>query len=366
MSSRWFDVAVLGAGPAGLVAALSAAGRGDVVLVADRLPREDDPPRVDAVPAGLVALLVELGVDPGTVGVDRLHELRWIAWSSDVPRIQRLAPAAHLERPRLECVLLSHAMRHPRVTLLLSKEWARGEGVFWGDGWRSRRLIDATGRAAVTADSVTRPARPWAARSLWVKHRRDGRGPAFALAAWPDGYTYRIGARACVVVGFVGRGSVVEGGAADLEGRLRSRGGGWMIDDLPPLASFVEGRAATASVQWSAPSTSTGMPGPLRIGEAALARDPLSSQGIATACSEALFVTSLERASDVELFELRQIEQRHAHLAALKTMLDGCRFSEEPTWRSYAEFIARHAEAATADHVVVLRDEKIVRLPARG
>lgn len=364
MSSRWFDTAVLGAGPAGLVAALSAARRGDVALVADRAPREDDPPRIDVVPAGLVALLVELGVDPEAVGVDRLHELRWVAWSSDAPRLQRLAPAAHLERPRLECILWSHVMRHPHVTPFLSKGWARQADVFWGDGWRSRRLIDATGRSAVTADSVTRPPRPWAARSLWAKHRRDGRGPAFALAACPDGYTYRVGARAGVSVGFVGRGSAVEGDPEDLERRLRSRGGGWMIDDLPPLPSFTEGRAATASVQWAAPSTSK--PGPLRIGEAALARDPLSSQGIATACSEALFVAALESAADVELFERRQLEQRRAHLVALETMLEDCRFSGEPTWRTYAEFIAQHAEAAPPGHVVALRDDTIVSWPARG
>jgi hypothetical protein len=41
---------------------------------------------------------------------------------------------------------------------------ARVDGAFCGDGWPARRLIDATGRAAATADCVVRAERPWGAR----------------------------------------------------------------------------------------------------------------------------------------------------------------------------------------------------------
>jgi flavin-dependent dehydrogenase len=239
--------------------------------------------------------------------------------------------------------------------------------MFWGDGWRARRLVDATGRAAVTADSVVRPARPWAARSVWRSVRDDGRRPAFALTSLPDGYAYRIATRRSVVVGFVGRGAAVEGAPAELERRLRSLGAAWMIEDLPPLTAFHEGRASTASVQWAPPiSTSADRLRPLRIGEAALARDPLSSQGIATACSEALFVASVENDTDADLFELRQAEQRHTHLAAIKKMIDGSIFSRESTWRDYAEFVTRHLEAPTGTPPVTLRHGKIVQLRANG
>ena len=362
VTSRWFDVAVLGAGPAGSMAALRLAQDRDVALVVDRLPRDDDPPRVDAVPAPVVGLLVELGLAPAALGVDRLYDRRWIAWSHADPQVRRLSPAAHFERPQLEQVLLSHATRHPRVTVFVSKEWARDGETFWGDGWRAARLIDATGRAAVTADSVTRLPRPWAARTLWTRYAGDARGPDFALAALPDGYVYRIGSPRVVVIGFVGRAAAVEGEAGQLEERLRALGRGFMIDDLPPLASFDEGRAATASVQWATSPTSPGTEGPFRIGDAALARDPLSSQGIAAAASEALLVASLESAADVDLFARRQREQRHAHLRALERMIGDSAFASEPAWRDYARFLAVHAEAPTTGPTVGLRGGKIVEV----
>lgn len=367
MPGRSFDVAVLGAGPAGLVAALRLAERGDVALVVDRFPREDDPPRIDAVPASFVALLVELGIHPRTVGAEGVRDQRWVAWSARTPRIRRLAPTVHLERPRLECALLEHVVRHPRIALFLSRAWNRADGLFWGDGWRAARLVDATGRAAVTADTILRAAHPWAARSLWRSVGRDGRGPDFALTALPEGYAYRITTRRAVVVGFVGRGAAVEGAPGNLEERLRSLDAAWMIADLPPLASFHEGRASTASVQWAAPSSrSIRGPRPLRIGDAALARDPLSSQGIATACSEALFVASVASDTDADLFERRQAEQRQIHLAALKRMVDASIFSRESIWRDYAEFITRHLDAPTGAPPVALREGKIVQLRANG
>jgi hypothetical protein len=135
-----------------------------------------------------------------------------------------------------------------------------------------------------------------------------------------------------------------------------------MIDDLPSLASLDEGRASTASVQWTTPSPSTDERRPLRIGEAALARDPLSSQGIATACSEALLVASIKDEADVTMFELRQAEQRHMHLVGLGQMLDGCRFSMEPIWRDYAEFVARHRSAPRFDSTAALQGGRLVHV----
>ena len=66
---------VLGAGPVGLVAAIRARQLGlGVEIRSDRMPSPTDPSRLEVVPAQLVALLVELGVPPRSVGVDRLHE----------------------------------------------------------------------------------------------------------------------------------------------------------------------------------------------------------------------------------------------------------------------------------------------------
>jgi flavin-dependent dehydrogenase len=361
MTGRLFDLAVLGAGPAGLLTALGAARHADVALVVDRLPAEDDPPRVEAIPARVLALFIEFGIDPRALGVDRLHDRRWVAWSTAAPRVMSTSPAAHVERPHLDRVLLSHALSHRRIALFLSKAWAPVAGVYCGDGWRARRLVDATGRAAVTAASVIRHERPWAARTLCRSSERDGRGPPFALAPLPDGYSYRIEGRRLVVIGFVGRGLSIEGPPARLEENLRSSGGGWMIDDLPSLSTFDEGRASPASVQWAIGLTGEDAPRPLRIGDAALSRDPLSSQGIAVGCSEAMFAVSARSEADLEVFETRQVDERQAHFAALAKMIEGCRFSSEPAWRDYSGFVARHARAATTDPPVALRHGKVVR-----
>jgi 2-polyprenyl-6-methoxyphenol hydroxylase-like FAD-dependent oxidoreductase len=363
MRGRSFDLAVLGGGPAGMMAALCAARDSDVALVVDRIPQGDEFRRIDTVPARVLALLVDFGVDPRELGVDRLYEERLVAWSTATPQLFHLSPAAHLERPLLDRVLFSRVSCHPRIALFVSRAWARDDGMFWGDGWRARRLADATGRAAATADSVVRAERPWAARTLWQTYDPDGRGPGFGIAALPDGYAYRVEARRRVVVGFVGRGHGVEGTPAELAWRLRASGGGWLIADLPPVATFDEGRASTASVQWATPSMLNDGPRAVRIGDAALARDPMSAQGIGIACSEALFVSAIARAADLAMFEARQTEQRHVHLKALEAMIAGCLFSNEPTWRDYAAFVAAHAQGAPSDPPVALRDGKVVRLP---
>src|SRR5678815_5683641 len=106
MSHRSFDLAVLGGGPAGIMAALSAARDGDVALVVKHVPRADDPVRVDAVPAGVVALLMELGISPRSIGADRIHRRRWVAWSTRTPQIRESARTVHLLRPMLECALM--------------------------------------------------------------------------------------------------------------------------------------------------------------------------------------------------------------------------------------------------------------------
>ena len=361
---RSFDLAVLGAGPAGLMAALAAARNSDVALVADRLPSADDPPRVDAVPARLLALLVDFDIPPQALAVEELHEHRWVAWSAKTPRVRRLPPAAHVERPLLDLALLTRVLRHPRIALFLSKTWARDEGVFWGDGWRTRRLVDATGRAAVTSESVIRLERPWAARTLWRISKRDRRGPPFALAPLPDGYAYRIEAQHRVVVGFVGRGRAVNGSPDELEWWLRSAGGSWVLAELPPLAKFEEGRASAASLQWATSATLPDASRPIRIGDAALARDPLSSQGIAIACSEALFSASVDNETDQRTFEFRQFEQRQSHLAALEKMIAGCLFSTAATWCDYRGFVSQHTLATTAGLAIALRGGKIVNLPS--
>ena len=109
---RKFDVAVLGAGPVGLIAALQfARSGGTVVIASNRLPAPDGPRRVDAVPASFLALLVELGINPIAIGADRLHRVRVSAWPSAEPLVSEGASTAHVERPALDIALLEAAKR---------------------------------------------------------------------------------------------------------------------------------------------------------------------------------------------------------------------------------------------------------------
>lgn len=340
---RKFDVAILGAGPVGLLAALQLARSGrEVVIATKRIPAADDPRRVDAVPASFLALLVELGIQPRSVGADAVHSYRVSAWESETPLSSDGPNSVHLERPALDLALLG-ALR--RVPVVLDYRIA-GEGIV-GDGWCAQRFIDATGRAATTAESRIRPPKPWVARSFWIGREGCEASPHFAIAALPDGYAYRLGTASIVMLGLAGRGPAVVGTPPQIMARLRVIAP-WILDGLPDLAEMQPGNAGAASVQWAQGNG-------LRIGDAALSRDALSSQGLATGASEALFAAANNSETVRDLIYLRQREQRQAHLRSLLATLDRVRYAHLATWREYRMFVASQMEPAVARPTVVLR-----------
>jgi flavin-dependent dehydrogenase len=351
---RQFDVAVLGAGPVGLIAALQLARHGEsVVLVAKNLPRADGPRRVDAAPAAFLALLVDFGIHPACVGADRLHNFRFSAWESEEPVVSEGAKTAHLERPALDIALLEHA-RHVGVPMVAPPfHWQDGGAC--GQGWQAQRVIDATGRAAVTASRLIRPPRPWVARTFWLSRGRCDADPAFCIAALPDGYAYRLGGASTITLGIAGRGTAVSGSVSALQERLRSSAP-WLMQGLPALADMHHGVTCAASTQWSVDNSE------LRIGDAALARDALSSQGIAAGVSEALLAAAASE-DDVELIRERQREQRQAHMTSLLQLIDRSRYSGLPLWQNYRAFLARHIEVSTLNTAVAIKGGRIARAP---
>jgi hypothetical protein len=108
-------------------------------------------------------------------------------------------------------------------------------------------------------------------------------------------------------------------------------------------------------VQWSEG-------GGLRIGDAALARDALSSQGIATGASEALQVCAMGGEDDYALIVARQHEQRQAHLHALLAVLEGGRFSNAQIWREYIDFVASQRALEIAEWTAAVRHQRIQRV----
>lgn len=345
---RRFDTAVIGAGPVGLLAALQLARAGcKVVIATKRVPAADDPRRVDAVPAAFLALLIEFGIHPRSVGADAVHKHRVSAWESETPLSSDGPNSVHLERPALDLALLG-ALRRVPVAFDYRID---GEGIA-GDGWCAQRFIDASGRAATTAESRIRPPKPWVARSFWTGRQGCEASPHFAIAALPDGYAYRLGAASIVMLGLAGRGPAVVGTPPQIMARLRVTAP-WILDGLPDLADMQPGHAGAASVQWA-----QGNDG-LRIGDAALARDALSSQGLATGASEALLAAASNSETGRDLIDLRQREQRQAHLRSLLATLDRARYAHSATWREYRMFLASHVEPAAARSTAALRHGQI-------
>lgn len=344
------DVAVLGAGPVGLIAALQVVRSGrSAVLVTRRIPRADDPPRTDAVPAGLLALLLELGVDPKRIGADRLHDVRVAAWETAAPTASLVAKTAHVERPALELALLDRLAGAHRVPIVPAPWRPSEDGGVTGDGRGARTIIDATGRAAVTAPHRQRPARPPVGRTWWTSRQSCTAEPVFAIAALPEGYAYRLGAASIISLGIVGR---LAGAADTVERHIRAHAP-WLLEGLPALAAMRPGAAGPAGLQ------STEIGSGLRIGDAALARDALSSQGLAAGASEAMLAAAMRDDRDLGLLWARQREQRQAHVAALLRTIDRCAWRASPAWSDYRAFVARQIEERPRSPTGALRGGRI-------
>jgi flavin-dependent dehydrogenase len=340
---REFDVAVLGAGPVGLIAALQFARSGrSVVIASNRLAAPDGAQRVDAVPASFLALLVEFGINPIGIGADRLHRTRMSAWASAEPEISEGALTAHLERPALDVALLTSARQ---AGCAIRSRFRVDAGAASGRGWTAKTFVDATGRAAVSAVRHIRAPKPWVARTFWS--RASGGEGGFAIAQLPEGYAYRLAASSTSSFGVVGRREAVAGSFSDIAQHLR-RHAPWLLEDLPPFAELRSGGACAASVQWS---EGVG----LRIGDAALARDALSSQGIATGASEALQACAIGGEHDRALIAARQREQRQAHLRSLLGVLETGRFSNAPAWRDYIDFVRSQLNPDIAEWTAALQ-----------
>jgi 2-polyprenyl-6-methoxyphenol hydroxylase-like FAD-dependent oxidoreductase len=352
--TRPFDIAVLGAGPVGLLAALQFARSGRrVVIVSNRLPRLDDARRVDAVPASFVALLVELGINPAAVGADRLYRARLAAWSSTEPIAADGASSAHLERPALEIALLAAA--RGAGCAIRFRLGCDGEAV-GGHDWSAERFVDATGCAAVTAVRRLHAPKPWIARTFWTSQFTGKR--EFAIAQLPDGYVYRLGAASTLAFGVVGRRDAVAGSLSDIAQYLRMHSP-WILEGLPPFTELRSGRACAASVQWSEG-------GGLRIGDAALARDALSSQGLAAGAAEAMQACAMRGVQDLALIVSRQREQRNAHLRALLSVLESGRYSQRPVWRDYIDFVRSQLDPEIAGWTAAVRDGRLRRVELRN
>lgn len=348
------DLAVLGGGPSGLLCALAAARDRSVALLLDERAAapELQSPSVEAVPASLLALLGEFGITPRSVGVDRLCRERIAAWELAEPITISGNAVAHLVRPHLDAALLRRVLSTPTITTFhAQQEIDFADGCWSGEGWRARLLVDATGRRAVTATRKIRPPHPWIAR-LWMATETHPRhAPVVQTVALRDGYAYRLGTARHLTVGIVGPAYRHVRSFGDLGDVLSEAKAHWLIDGISALKC---GGARVASVQWTTEDTHPPQ-ALLRIGDAALARDALSSQGLATSLSDALCaVAALRTANGPALFRVRHRQQRRAHLRALIGYISSHRWSTSGVWRQYGEWLG--AAPPVNRRAVVVRD----------
>ena len=102
---------VLGSGVAAAACALFAARHGPVRLCGRPATPDHS---VESVPAATLTLLLELGITPVELDVDRLTRDRRVAWEDAEPAVHSGPACAHLDRAALHAALWERATRGTR------------------------------------------------------------------------------------------------------------------------------------------------------------------------------------------------------------------------------------------------------------
>lgn len=179
-----FDVAVIGAGPAGAAAALRAARAGLVVGLFEPQAMPDKPCGEGILPSGVRALR-DLGLERLLENGHALSRIRYVLASGRELEISLPAAGLSLERPLLSAALMSALEREARITRLdrrVSTE--RSTPGFLvrcaQEAWAARTLIAADGLSGSAADwlrGALPGSRPAMAKRYGVRARAEVRAP---------------------------------------------------------------------------------------------------------------------------------------------------------------------------------------------
>lgn len=302
-----FDVCVIGGGPAGTTLALRLAQLGRRVVIAEKavFPR---PHIGEAVTAGALPLFEALGVKSAVESAGFLRsEWATVDWAGELRRYRpHGGPGLLVDRSRLDALLLNTASAMPGVRLYQPARVvrARRDGDHWGialhtgETLRARYLAEASGRAHILRRSRRRLGAPTLALYAYFRGPRDCDLAETWVEAGPSAWYW---------------GSPIPGGefnatvfvdpkpSADYEALVRqSKLLGPRLRDAR-RSSEIRTCDATAFADQS-PVTSTF----IKVGDAALSLDPLSSQGIETAIGTALHAavvlnTMIDRPEDTDM-----------------------------------------------------------------
>jgi hypothetical protein len=318
-----YDTVIFGGGPVGLTTALIAARYGTVLVVLANHGPAAHASRIDCVPVALLALFVELGLHPEELGADTVHDHRLVAWERDTPEPIRGAGTVHVQRPLLENMLLARVQAHRAITV--------AHGMSIDRLPPSGRILDATGRRALTADRRRTSPNPALLRGIVIRGSFSRAQQSFRLAALPTGYVYRLGIADALMVGLIQGREQWRETAQPFTEKLRLAGATWVLAGVN-CDRAERSIGGAAGVQWS-----IGRRTALRIGDSALARDALSSQGIANGISAALRL--FDHPDPEEFHGSRLHAERLTHLATLTGLADSCVYRHSPFWRHYRLFL---------------------------
>jgi flavin-dependent dehydrogenase len=349
---------IVGSGVAGLVTALLAAARGPVLLLVRPGFRCTVPVRIDSVPTQTIAALLELGADPRRFSDLRRHRTRLAAWSSAEPIAVEAPETVHVERGNLEAALYHRAIHHPRIRLAPAPIGRKHLLAFLGQPrLRGAIVIDATGRAALLAREQYRTPGGWQAWTVQLEVRAGRFDSDLRIAATPDGYGYRLGMGHRLTLGHVSfRAQRAESGTITFE-RLRCEHA-FLFEGVPDFGVRDGLRVCLAALQWSRHE------GVTPVGDAALVRDSLSSQGLACAISEAHYAAAVATRRDAELFQCRVREQRISHLRYLSRVLADSRYVRDTAWAQYRRHVLTASASSARDEspVIALRHGSLVQV----
>ena len=331
---------ILGSGPVALACALWCERRGPVRVLCTPTSGEDDAlPRIEVVPMATVAGLVELGVHPHAIGVFEFNERRLLAWDRAEPITRKTPAAAHIERPALDRILLALASTRQHIELCRRDvHSAYAEAVVLARAGTC--VIDATGRRAALATRTHHQCKPWVARTFHVPYRNTMSSAnsvvPFMVAALEHGYVYRAVGHRCCTVGIVGRGEAISGSPSMVRERLCASDASWIVEDISALHWTSTG-AKPAGIQWAEGDAAA------FIGDAALARDALSSQGLANGLVDARYAAEIRSPADYGMLAQRSRMARVAHARELVDMIAACRWRTHSIWCDYADFLRNSA-----------------------